>query len=107
MTEGGGVPAGIENDIKIWSPLAEKASPPGAAAEELMSRNRSQAARESPGRVSQVMLTPHIIAQLMRLQSMHQQSSQVPRYPPHLSSCLAQANFLHDFGFECYACMLG
>lgn len=73
--------SGIENDIKIWSPLAEKAHPPGAAAEELMSRNRSQATRESQsqGRVNQVMLTPQIIAQLMRLQGMHQRRRQPPR----------------------------
>lgn len=35
---------GIEHDVKIWSPLAEKAQPPGREAEELMSRNRNQAA---------------------------------------------------------------
>ena len=84
MTQAGSLSTGIENDIKIWSPLAEKAHPPGAAAEELMSRNRSQATRESQsqGRVNQVMVTPQIIAQLMRLQGMHQRRRQPPRLPP-------------------------
>ncbi|KAL3160011.1 hypothetical protein ABBQ38_010398 [Trebouxia sp. C0009 RCD-2024] len=71
--------SGIEHDIKVWSPLAEKPQPPGPEAEELMSRNRNQVARENRARVNQVMLTPQIIAQLMRLQSMHQRPGDVSR----------------------------
>ena len=63
--------AGIEHDIKIWTPTAEQARPPGKEAEELMARNTSQGARDSRVRVNQVMLTPQIIAQLMRMQAMH------------------------------------
>ncbi len=62
---------GIEHDIKIWTPTAEQARPPGREAEELMARNTSQGARDSRVRVNQVMLTPQIIAQLMRMQAMH------------------------------------
>ncbi len=53
---------GIEHDIKIWTPTAEQARPPGREAEELMARNTSQGARDSRVRVNQVMLTPKIIA---------------------------------------------
>lgn len=63
--------SGIEHDIKIWTPTAEQARPPGREAEELMARNTTQGARDSRVRVNQVMLTPQIIAQLMRMQAMH------------------------------------
>ena len=61
--------AGIEHDIKIWTPTAEEAHLPGKEAEELMARNTSQE-REPRHRMNQVMLTPQIIAQLMRMQNM-------------------------------------
>ena len=51
-----------------------------------MSRNRNQAARENRVRVSQVMLTPQIIAQLMRMQSTHQRRDEVSRYTASLTT---------------------
>ncbi len=62
---------GIEHDVKIWTPTAEQAHPPGREAEELMARNQRQGAGESHVRVNQIMLTPQIIAQLMRMQNLH------------------------------------
>lgn len=59
--------AGIEHDVKIWTPTAEQGRPPGREAEELMARNTRQGSSERRVRVNQVMLTPQIIAQLMRM----------------------------------------
>ena len=78
--------SGIEHDIKVWSPLAEKAQPPGPEAEELMSRNRNQAVPENRVRMNQVMLTPQIIAQLMRMQGMHQRRDEASRYTANHST---------------------
>lgn len=59
--------AGIDHDIKLWSPTAEEAHPPGEEAEEIMENNCMESGprhlRERPVRISSQM-----IAQILSMQ---------------------------------------
>lgn len=56
--------AGIENDVKLWSPTAEEAHPPGKEAEEIMEKNKSEANLSG----HPAMLSPQLIFQMLRMQ---------------------------------------
>ena len=59
--------AGIESDIKLWSPTAEEAHPPGREAEEIMEMNRSDN-NQSTLNGHPMMLSSQLIAQILRMQ---------------------------------------